>query len=66
MRSTDRWLSVAEATQVIGRSASGVRGLIRDGKLQAVQHVPGGKYQVRESECERYMADLESSHLAVA
>lgn len=64
MRSSDRWLSVVEASQVIGKSTSGTRGLIREGKLRAVQHTPGGKYVVRESECDRYLAELEAGTLA--
>lgn len=64
MQNTDRWLSVSEAVQVLGRSASGIRGLIRDGKLLAVQHVDGGKYQIRLSECDRYLAELEAGTLA--
>jgi excisionase family DNA binding protein len=66
MRSSDRWLSVSEAVAVLGRSASGIRGLIREGKLIAVQHVEGGKYQIRLSECERYLNDIGASLEAAA
>lgn len=60
----DRWLSVTEAAPRIGASPSKVRDLIRNKVLHAVQHTPGGKYVVRESECDRYLADLESGALA--
>ena len=66
MRSTDRWLSVSEAVDVLGRSASGIRGLIRERKLHAVQHVEGGKYQIRLSECERYLNEIETGQLSPA
>lgn len=55
MTNSDQWLSVKEATEVIGGSTSSLRNLIRDGKIEAVQHVPGGKFHVRLSECLRYL-----------
>lgn len=64
MRGSDKWLSVTEATEVLGLSPSGIRNLIRDGRLHAVQHVEGGKYRIRESECERYLAEIETGTLA--
>lgn len=63
MRNTDRWLSVTEASEVLGMSQSGIRGLIRAKRIKAVQHAEGGKYRIRESECERYLADLEAGTL---
>ena len=62
--SDDRWLSVEEAKDVIGASASSVRGLIRDRKIAAIQHAPGGKYRVRHSECLRYLASLSMNSTA--
>lgn len=59
MTSSDKWLSVTEAVSVLGRSQSGIRTLIRTKQIKAVRHAPGGKYQIRESECLRYMAELE-------
>jgi len=59
VNSSDKWLSVTEAAPVLGRSQSGVRVLIRTNQIKAVQHVAGGKYQIRESECYRYLAELE-------
>jgi len=64
VRNTDRWLSVTEASEVLGMSPSGVRGLIRTERIKAVQHVPGGKYRIRESECERYLAEIETGTAA--
>lgn len=61
MRSTDKWLSVTEAGELLGLSPSGVRQRIYSGDLKARQHTPGGKYVIRESECDRYAADLESA-----
>lgn len=66
MRTTDRWLSVAEAAEVLGMSPSGVRQRIRDGVITARQHVPGGKYVIRESECDRYAATLDTDASALA
>ena len=66
MRNSDEWLSVTEVARRIGRSQSGVRALIREGKLVGKQHVAGGKWQVRESECDRYEAELESGVLTAA
>lgn len=66
MRGSDKWLSVTEATEVLGMSPSGIRNLIRDGRLHAVQHVEGGKYRIRESECERYLAEIESAPVSSA
>ena len=59
--SDDRWLSVEEAKDVIGASASSVRGLIRDGKITAIQHAAGGKYRIRYSECARYLSSLTTT-----
>lgn len=61
MRNTDKWLSVTEATDVLGLSQSGIRGLIREGRIKAVQHTEGGKYRIRESECERYLTEIETA-----
>lgn len=66
MRSTDRWLSVAEAAEVLGMSPSGVRQRIRNGVIAARQHTPGGKYVIRESECDRYAATLDTAPLVTA
>jgi len=60
---TDRWLSVTEAAPVLGKSPSGVRDLIRTGRIKGMQHVAGGKYHIRESECERYLAAVEAGTL---
>lgn len=60
MRNSDKWLSVTEATEVLGKSATGIRNLIRDGLLAGRQDVPGGKYVIRESECARYLAERET------
>lgn len=59
MNSSDKWLSVTEAAPVLGRSPSGVRTMIRTKQIKAVRHAEGGKYQIRESECQRYLAELE-------
>ena len=64
MTTKDEWLPVTEVARRIGASASTVRGLIRDQKLHAVRHTLGGKYVVRESECDRYLAELEAGTLA--
>lgn len=61
MRITDKWLSVTEATEVLGLSASGIRGLIREGRIKAVQLTEGGKYRIRESECDRFLAEIETT-----
>lgn len=66
MRSTDEWLSVTELARKLGVSASTVRGLIHSGRLHAVRHTEGGRWQTRESECDRYLAALESSNFASA
>lgn len=66
MTTKDEWLPVTEVARRIGVSPSGVRGLIRDQKIRAVQHTPGGKYVVRESECDRYLIELEAGTLAAA
>lgn len=66
MRNTDEWLSVTEATKVLGKSATGIRNLIYGGLLAARQDVPGGKYVIRESECARYVAERENAPAAVA
>jgi excisionase family DNA binding protein len=58
---TDRWLSVAEAAPRIGRSPSATLVLIRKKAIKAIRHTPGGKYQIRESECDRYLAELEAA-----
>ena len=59
----DEWLAVIEAAPLLGCSPSKVRGLIWDGRIKASQHTPGGKYQIRRSECDRYLAELESRSL---
>lgn len=59
MNSSDEWLSVTEAVRVLGRSQSGIRTLIRTKQIKAVRHAEGGKYQIRLSECQRYLAELE-------
>lgn len=59
----DEWLSVAQAAPVIGASPSKIRGLIWAGALKASQHTPGGKFQLRRSECDRYVAELEARTL---
>lgn len=66
MPSTDRWLSTAEAAPIIGVSPSKVRGLIRAGKLAAIQDTEGGKLRTRESECNRYVAELEAAAMQTA
>ena len=66
MRDTDEWLSVTEAAPVLGMSPSGVRDKIRNGVITAIQHAEGGKYRIRRSECDRYLADLESGALTAA
>lgn len=57
---TDEWLSVTEATRLLGKSATTIRTMIRDGQLVGRQDVPGGKYLIRESECARFLAEAES------
>lgn len=59
MNESDKWLSVTEAVPVLGRSKSGIRTMIRNKEIKAVRHTPGGKYQMRLSECMRYLAELE-------
>lgn len=66
MPSTDRWLSTAEAALILGVSRSKVRGLIRAGKLRAIQDTEGGKLRIRESECMRYLAQLEAAAVQMA
>lgn len=61
LNTTDKWLSVTEASVFLGKSPSGVRALIRERRLNARQDVPGGKYVMRLSECERYLAEIESA-----
>lgn len=63
MSATDEWLSVAEVARRIGASTSTVRGLIRASQLRATQRTAGGKYVIRESECERYLAEIETGTL---
>ena len=60
MPATDEWLPVTEVARRIGASTSTVRGLIRAKRLRAVQRTEGGKYVVRESECARYLAEVET------
>ena len=64
MTTKDEWLPVTEVARRIGASPSTVRSLIRESKLRAVQHTLGGKFVVRESECDRYLAELEAGTLA--
>lgn len=66
MPATDEWLSVAEVARRIGASTSTVRGLIRTRQLRAIQHTAGGKYVIRESECARYLAEIEHAPTAQA
>lgn len=57
----DPWRSVAHAAERLGVSESQARILIRAGRLAGRRHTPRGKYQIRESEIVRYLAELESA-----
>jgi len=59
----DRWLRLSAVAARIGRSRETARQLVVGGSIKGVRHSPRGAWQVRESECDRYVADLESGTL---
>lgn len=56
----DRWLRLTAVAERIGCSRETARQLVLGGSIKGVRHRPRGAWQVRESECDRYLADLES------
>lgn len=60
----DRWLRISAVAVRVGRSREATRQLVVGGIIRGSRHNPRGAWQVRESECERYLADLEAGTLA--
>lgn len=57
---SEKWLRLREVAQRLGVSQESARALVVNGKLAARRPTgkPRGMYQVAETECERYEADM--------
>ena len=54
--SEDRWLRLSVVAERLGCSTETARQLVIDGYLKGRQRRPRGLWEVRESECERFLA----------
>ena len=62
--SEDRWLRLSVVAARLGCSTETARQLILGRYLKGRQRRPRGAWEVRESECERYLAEIETGTAA--